>query len=127
MLRDVLRCHFYCGESSRVSTPPTEHRVNLVNMTSSHVWLGGVKKTPPVLPLIVICVCLYADKNNLACSTDLCIISCSMKCPAYYTVSSNVASAAALALAMESIVFISKTSCRDVHVVENYMLPSLVS
>ena len=66
--------------------PPTEHCVNFVNMTSSHVWLGGVKKTPlSYLTLIVMCVCLYADKNNLACLTDSCIISCSMKCPAYYT------------------------------------------
>ena len=42
-----------------------------------------------------------------------------MKCPAYYTI---------LVLSYTydfvGIVFISKTSCRDVRVVENYMLPS---
>ena len=70
------------------------------------------------------CVCLYADKNNLACLTDSCIISCSMKCPAYYTAVCNIGGEAQ---ERDGIVFISKTSCRDVHVVENYMLPSPVS
>ena len=68
-------------------SPPTEHCVNLVNMTSSHVWLGGVKKTPPC-PTSHIVMCVYVCmqiKINLACLTDSCIISCSMKCPAYYT------------------------------------------
>ena len=70
---------------------------------------------------------MYADKKNKSSVLKVLIpkltyiISCSMKCPAYYII-----------LVLHTydfvgIVFISKTSCRDVRVVENYMLPSPAS
>ena len=53
------------------------------------------------------------------------IISCSMKCPAYYKLHCTVL--LQYTYDFVGIVFISKTSCRDVRVVENYMLPSSAS